>query len=413
MNIQDFASICLARPSCYFSIAMANTSPQSSRFGFIDALRGWAVIVMIEVHTFNEWLRPELKNTLLFDVLTFINGLVAPSFIMLAGFSLSIATVRKWEDYTSFSPTLGKRMRHLLLIFTVGYLLHLPAQNLRMWWTEPNPELVAKFQAVDVLQLIVMGLWILHAIVLLLKSRKVLFVTSLALGILVIAWTPWAYNTTTFEDWPLWLSNWFNRSHGSLFPLFPWVAYIFLGCTLALKFVEAQKQGEMSRFLHRMGAAGAALIVIGYAWHSIPITVQPYYEFTRTSPQFNLIRIGSVMVLIWALWMLEERRNISPRFAVTMGRESFLVYALHLMVLYNEAFGSNLVTAFKGALNFGEAFIGYMLLLLMMLATGYFWQWLKRRNMVVARVMMISLFTIGALFFVFFENGRFVFWMFE
>ncbi len=62
----------------------------SKRCDWIDQLRGWAVIVMIEVHVVNVWLAPGLRP----DWLNYLNGLVAPSFTMAAGYSLVISTFR-------------------------------------------------------------------------------------------------------------------------------------------------------------------------------------------------------------------------------------------------------------------------------------------------------------------------------
>ncbi|HMD13095.1 MAG TPA: heparan-alpha-glucosaminide N-acetyltransferase domain-containing protein, partial [Bacteroidota bacterium] len=68
-----------------------NSLPQtSSRLEFIDLLRGWAVFVMIETHVFNALLLPQLKEETFFKILTFVNGLVAPSFLFCAGLALAI-----------------------------------------------------------------------------------------------------------------------------------------------------------------------------------------------------------------------------------------------------------------------------------------------------------------------------------
>jgi len=39
-------------------------TPAKNRLAFIDLLRGWALIVMIEVHVFNAFIMPALKNAL-------------------------------------------------------------------------------------------------------------------------------------------------------------------------------------------------------------------------------------------------------------------------------------------------------------------------------------------------------------
>ena len=76
---------------------------QQSRYLYIDLLRGWAVIVMIEVHVFNAFLVPTFRDETWFKVLNFINGLVAPSFLFIAGYSFVLIAQRKWSDYLSFN----------------------------------------------------------------------------------------------------------------------------------------------------------------------------------------------------------------------------------------------------------------------------------------------------------------------
>lgn len=57
-----------------------------------DLLRGLVIIIMIEVHVFNAFLLPELRQTGWFSVLNFINGLVAPSFLFVSGFAFQVSS---------------------------------------------------------------------------------------------------------------------------------------------------------------------------------------------------------------------------------------------------------------------------------------------------------------------------------
>jgi uncharacterized membrane protein len=68
------------------------------RYTFIDLLRGWAILIMIEVHVFNAFLLPELKQSDWFDILTFINGLVAPAFLFVSGFAFAVSSNSKLDD---------------------------------------------------------------------------------------------------------------------------------------------------------------------------------------------------------------------------------------------------------------------------------------------------------------------------
>src|SRR5262249_37538765 len=66
--------------------------PQSSRLAFIDWLRGFSILFMIETHTFNSLLKPFLKEEGWFHVLNFFNGLVAPSFLFASGWAFVAAS---------------------------------------------------------------------------------------------------------------------------------------------------------------------------------------------------------------------------------------------------------------------------------------------------------------------------------
>src|SRR5512141_3291674 len=106
-----------------------DTPPKKRRVEFIDLLRGWAVLVMIETHVANATLTAESASTDFFQVLKFINGLVAPSFLFASGMAYAVTSRRKLNDYLSFGPPLIKQIFRLLLILMIGYALHLPKFN--------------------------------------------------------------------------------------------------------------------------------------------------------------------------------------------------------------------------------------------------------------------------------------------
>src|SRR6516164_4616195 len=76
-------------PAWYGSPVDGRPQPSAqARVRAFDWLRGLAVLVMVETHSM-VLLRKELLVTRTAAVLDFINGLVAPSFIFAAGFSLA------------------------------------------------------------------------------------------------------------------------------------------------------------------------------------------------------------------------------------------------------------------------------------------------------------------------------------
>ena len=138
--------------------------PKSKRLDYIDLLRGWAVIVMIETHVFNATLTDAIRSTDFFDYIKFVNGLVAPSFLFASGLAYAITTRRKLNDYLSFGRPLFKQFGRLMFILALGYLLHLPKFNYHqlVYWTEER-HWRTFFQA-DVLQCIAVSLMLMQGL---------------------------------------------------------------------------------------------------------------------------------------------------------------------------------------------------------------------------------------------------------
>src|SRR3981189_967810 len=81
----------------------------ASRVRAIDWLRGLAVLLMIQTHALG-LLRPELRGGKGFDGLQWLDGLVAPAFILAAGFSMALTQVRS----AAAAGTADARRRRML-----------------------------------------------------------------------------------------------------------------------------------------------------------------------------------------------------------------------------------------------------------------------------------------------------------
>ncbi len=170
--------------------------PPSKRLAFIDLLRGWAVIVMIETHVINATIIPGLRDTSLFAVINFINGLVAPSFLFASGMAYAVTTRRKLGGYLSFAAPLYKQFGRLLLVLLVGYVLHLPHFNLRSLTQGVQPREWLVFFQSDVLQCIAVSLLLLQVLLLMLRNERRLYSVAAVLTVVVIFVTPfmWGYD---------------------------------------------------------------------------------------------------------------------------------------------------------------------------------------------------------------------------
>ena len=70
---------------------MSEQAGTRRRLGYLDWLRGWAVLIMIEAHLFDAWTRPEDKAREAYGLLMVLGGMGAPGFLFLAGAGVALA----------------------------------------------------------------------------------------------------------------------------------------------------------------------------------------------------------------------------------------------------------------------------------------------------------------------------------
>ena len=210
------------------STTWADLTP-SRRCDWIDQLRAWAVIVMIEVHVVNAWLLPGLRP----DWLNYLNGLVAPSFLMAAGFSLVVSTFRTDGTLRPFWPDTARRLGFILLC---AYALHAPGFTLADWTVLNTVQKARELFKIDILQCIVFSLLVLQVLARLVRNPRVFTFLALVLALYIPLVSPSLWATGVADGLWLPIRGFFNgnvdRGVQALFPLFPWLAFPAFGAFL-------------------------------------------------------------------------------------------------------------------------------------------------------------------------------------
>ncbi len=366
------------------------SQPISKRLDYIDLLRGWAVIVMIETHVFNATLTDAIRSTDFFDYIKFINGLVAPSFLFASGLAYAITTRRKLNDYLSFGRPLFKQFGRLLFILALGYLLHLPKFNYHqlVYWTDER-HWRTFFQA-DVLQCIAVSLMLMQGLLLLLRSEQRLYVALMVGTVAVVFVTPIVWGIDFWPLLPKFLAGYTNGMHFQSFPgfpLFPWSAFVFAGAIVgyfSLRARDASVQqpasplNEMTMMRRSLWVA-LALVVVSFLIEPLAPSIYPTYDYWMFSPSFFMLRLGLVMALCVAMFFYEKKRGVSPKSVVTLiGRESLIVYATHLLLIYGNFSTFNFSKQVNHSFGYGGAIITTLVLWVSMYALARFWNSTKR-----------------------------------
>ena len=107
-----------------FSNGEAPVAVAGERHSWLDAIRGLAVLGMIVTHTINTLLAPEWKTGEMFGRSVYVSGLVAPTFLWIAGYAHGLGSIRREGRGDRGWP--ARTLRRLVLVLGLGYLIHLP-----------------------------------------------------------------------------------------------------------------------------------------------------------------------------------------------------------------------------------------------------------------------------------------------
>ncbi|BDU72102.1 heparan-alpha-glucosaminide N-acetyltransferase domain-containing protein [Mesoterricola silvestris] len=323
--------------------ALSDTTP-SRRCDWLDLIRGWAVIVMIEVHCVNVW----LHKGLIPDWLNYLNGLVAPSFILAAGYSLALSTFRPDGTIRPFGPT-AKRLGFILVC---AYLLHAPGLTFAEWTVLATPQKYRELFKIDVLQCIVYSLLILQGLARLIRRPLAYAAVALALALGVTLAAPHLWRAGVADG--LWMpirglvNGNTDRGVTALFPLFPWFSFAAFGSVLGALYrhyrvlpVEGRARWSEGRWLAVLAAAGVVLAAWGtwqsrtWLWNG-PWSTWEMGRLHNTTLPSVAQRVGVICMAGGLLGWFEAVRGRWPGANVVMAasRESLLLYLLHLNLIF-------------------------------------------------------------------------------
>ncbi len=375
------------------------------RLGFVDQFRGLATIFMIETHVLNALLLTSLKVEEAFKYVDFLNGLVAPSFLFVSGFSFTLALNRKGDAYRKFSPELMRHLRRLLFIWITGYFLHIPFFSLRKSLYGTSPEGALAFTAIDILQCIAATLFILHILRVLIKDdRKFNFVLYFLLILFVLA-APLSGSVDVSRTLPLFVAQYFNRLHGSLFPLFPWASFL-IGGTIASQYLAGHTDlagtGKVEKNASRKVLwLGVASTMAGLVFTVVEKELFTEPHFTDYSPSWFLLRFGLLLLILYGLTVYEATRGSDSSAIKLFGKESFFVYVFHLVIVYGSSVKfPSLVNLIGPSLGYAECFGIFILLSIAMYIAARIWNNLKRNDYDASRQIQYLFVTIVLYFFI-------------
>lgn len=307
------------------------------RRGYIDWLRGLAVVVMIEAHTIDSWTEISWRGTLIFWYHQLLAGWAAPIFLFCAGLGVALAAGGKARragnspdaafDAAKSMMWRGAQIWGLALLF-----------RLQAWLLSPGATVygILKVDILNVMGPAISGAALVWGLGARTSSRPLARVAALSAATAVFCLlTPLVRASTALAMLPDPIEWYFRPWPGrTTFTFFPWAGFVFAGAAVG-SILDAIRdaRNELSVNL-KLGAAGLAIFVASLGGSFLP-SLYPQSAFWTSSPSFFFIRIG-VLLMLMTVACLWGQRSTADRFSPLkqFGRTSLFVYWIHVEMVY-------------------------------------------------------------------------------
>ncbi|WP_092467343.1 heparan-alpha-glucosaminide N-acetyltransferase domain-containing protein [Winogradskyella thalassocola] len=330
----------------------------TNRLYFIDAVRAFAILMMLQGHFIDTLLEVSYRNPMYpaYKVWEYLRGITAPTFFTISGLIFSYLIIRAKQN-----GTIKKRMHKGLIrgamLIGIGYLLRAPIFE---WLTGKFPE---SFLVIDVLQCIGLSLILVVCIYKITFKKTLLFsIIMLLLGLAIFITEP-LYRYLELPKVPMLFSNYLSKANGSIFTIIPWFGYVAFGAFIATLFYRYVERPKFKTAI----VSGFFVVGIALIFGSSEALMRLYYTFDisilKEVAYYNYLftRLGNVLILFSLFYLAEN--YIKQPLILKIGQKTLSIYVIHFIIIYGSLTGLGLHQTIGRTLEPWQAVIGALLFL--------------------------------------------------
>ena len=358
---------------------MPQPTTTKPRLAYIDWMRGLACVLMFQTHCYDSWLggKARLGDFYMYSQLG--GTFPAPIFLFLAGVSFALVTQKLRQKQLPPGQIARSTIWRGAEIFGFGLIFRLQEYIVAWGWAPKSDLLRVDILNTIGLSMMLMGVlcWLVLAcsqegnikdawLALILSAAGTAAVISLLTPLL---WTVWRPN---WLPWPI--TSYIDGAHNlgtpqqGLFPVFPWTAFAFAGLAVGFILHSQWAHDREPQIFFALGFIGSLMIELSRFLDARTFQLFPVYDYWHTSPNFFMIRVGMLLVILtasysWCRWGAGQW-GFSPM--ILLGQASLLVYWVHIEFVYGRV---SILP--KRAEGIGMASLGLLAITLAMLALAY------------------------------------------
>ncbi|WP_299247027.1 heparan-alpha-glucosaminide N-acetyltransferase domain-containing protein [uncultured Lacinutrix sp.] len=339
-----------------------------NRLYFIDAVRAFAILMMLQGHFISTLLDPiynDNTNTI-YNIWYYFRGITAPVFFTISGL-VFIYLILKAKAKGCDKARIKKGLERGLMLIAIGYLLRIPF----LGWLYGSFN--TYFLIIDVLQCIGLSLILLIVLYILsLKKDRILSVVLLVSGILCFLYEP-IYKDLNFNWLPELLANYLTKANGSIFTILPWFGFVAFGGFLATIFFRHVNKKRFRLITSILFFIIGYLLITCSSWALMKLYYLTDVEIFKASAYYNYLftRFGNVLLLFGVFYSLENflKQSIISK----IGEKTLSIYFIHFVIIFGSFTGVGLKHFFYQNLTPIEAVIGAILFVVVVCFISFYY----------------------------------------
>lgn len=317
-------------------------SKQSNRLLFIDVMRAYAILMMIQGHMIDAMIDPIYRDSsnFFFSLWDQMRGVTAPVFFFSSGTIFSYLLLRKnlplMENERFF-----KGIKRVFILLVIAYLLRF---NPGMLFSSSdfNFEMYKNTFAVDALHCIAIGLGMI------LLSYLIHKLTHIYIWILYLGFAFTAFYLLpnmlhhNWSDYPIPFASYFTKNYGSNFPIIPWTGFVLWGALLG--YLLSKKANLAFNNLFAL-----SMLILGILLHYYSGTFLIFlYDITGDSNFDYLLHhnylyyhLGNSFIVLGVLGLYSNNFRI-PKILSSVGKKTMMIYVVHIFIIYGTGYNKGL-----------------------------------------------------------------------
>tara|TARA_R110002074_G_scaffold166430_1_gene327003 strand:+ start:5149 stop:6333 length:1185 start_codon:yes stop_codon:yes gene_type:complete len=335
-------------------------SNSKSRLFFLDAIRAWAILMMLQGHFIDGLLDNAFRDNsnFLYSTWKYFRGITAPVFFTVSGFIFTYLLIKSPETGWD-NPRVKKGLKRGLELLAIAYLLRINLFGIF------KGEVYDSFYLVDVLHCIGLSLLFICGFYLLtFTKQKWIFPTILiSTTILLFLFEP-TYKASSFDYLPQFLANYFSKSNGSVFTIIPWLGYATIGSFMSVLFSKYQSNKNLYSYIVPIYILTGLILILfssDFFYSIYELTgIQLFQSIFNNNYLF--IRLGDVLIVFSIFIIL--RKFLMNSTWLKIGSSTLSIYIIHFIILYGSFTGIGLYRYFHHSLNPWVAVFGAILFMI-------------------------------------------------